>query len=263
MKFAYSVLLATVWALAAASPGAAQDGGPDRRGEIVLEAPEYQGVRANAPLPVNIHVRNEGGSDGSGLCVISSILVNGMYQGVRGLESADANGNPGKGSPLWKAAKAAPGGYSPGKLQQLVDRVMPDEPWASYTGTETAVLDRLSSMGYPIGATMNTGALYSYQPIHHMISLVHYSESQDKACVVDNNRPRFYSWMSAKEFARRWIDGGEGWAWVWTRPPAVAAEKRPAGVAVLLLACGLCFLLFSRKGGTPTQERSFAWEPYS
>jgi hypothetical protein len=170
--------------------------------------------------------------------VISSILCNGSYQGVPGLEGGvGPNGEElGKKSALWRAAKAAPGGYYPEKLMRLIDRVLPDEKYANYTGTNPEILNKISELGYPIGATMNTGALYGYKPIHHMISLVHY-RTNGYACVVDNNDPGKYHWMPAKEFDRRWIDGGTGWAFIWTRLPEVAAiENAAPAVAVCVIS---------------------------
>lgn len=200
---------------------------PDRRGEVVLDRPEYKGIKANAPIPTNLHIRNEGGSDGAGLCVISSILANGRYQHVPGLEG-------GKDSNLWRTAKGRRGGYGPDKLANLVNEVMPGEKWASYVGRDTSILDKLSAEGYPIGSTMNTGALYGYSPIHHMISLTHYSKRDGYACVVDNNDPGKYHWMPTSEYDRRWIDGGIGWAWIWLRKPGNLAR-----VAVVVFASTL------------------------
>lgn len=190
------------------APALAQS--PDRRGEVAIDVPQYKGYWANVPIPTEMHFRNEGGSDGSGLCVIASTVINGHMQGVPDLDQ-------GKGSALWRAAKGLPGGYGPDKLAHLVEQIMPGELYASYTGTDTGVLETLSAKGYPIGATMNTGALYDYAPIHHMISLVHYNKSQNLACVVDNNDPGKYHWMPATEFDKRWVDQGSGWAWIWTR----------------------------------------------
>lgn len=200
----------------------------DRRGEVSLDVPRYQGRTANAPIPTSMHARNEGGSDGQGLCVIASLRINGRYQGVPRLEQ------------LWQIAKRRPGGYSPSKLANLVELVMPDERWASYVGTDTSVLERLSAQGYPIGSTMNTGAQYGYRPIHHMISLIHYQRN-GLACVVDNNDPGKYHWMPASEYDRRWIDGGTGWAWIWTRRPSAAQVG--SGFAALILALAAAVLV--------------------
>lgn len=204
---------------------------PDSHGEDVVATPSYRGERANAPIPSRFHVRNEGGSDGAGLCVISSITCNGAFQGVKDLLGL-------KDSPLWRAAKRAPGGYSPDKLRNLLDRLpgLKDEKYASYIGTDTSVLDRWSRRGYPIGATMNTGQLYSYRYIHHMISLIHYRKG-GYAIVVDNNDTGRYHVMPAGEFDRRWPYGGTAWAFIWTRLPAL---RNPVGPKA---SCEIGFLL--------------------
>jgi hypothetical protein len=147
--------------------------------------------------------------------VISSIIAAGQHQAIAATEGA-------KSSTLWRVAKSRPGGYSPDKLRRLVEEVAPEERWASYVGTDSSVLDQLSAQGYAIGATMNTGAQYGYAPIHHMITLAHIDS--DWACVVDNNDPGHYRWMPDDEFRRRWIDGGTGWAWVWTDLPRSTAS---------------------------------------
>lgn len=249
----------TFFALLLLAPALAQAQTPDHRGEVVLDQPVYRGERASAPIPPSMHVRNEGGSDGAGLCVISSILANGMYQGVPGLNVRGPKGRPteehpegtpgqpGKGSALWRAAKSAPGGYSPDKLDRLLRRVMPDEKYAQLVGSGSAEdrdqLERISRAGYPVGVTMNTANLYGYQPIHHMVSLAHYRKD-GYACVIDNNRPGFYSWMPAREFDRRWPDMGVAWAWFWTRLPVAAAARAGYGIAVgLLIVAGTLFAL--------------------
>jgi hypothetical protein len=215
---------ALVGLLALATAAHAQDS----RGEVATDAPAYNGQRASAPIPTQYHIINEGGSDGAGLCVISSVLANGLYQGVPGLDvpgldQRSGRTAAGKGSQLWRTAKALPGGYGPSKLAGLVEATVPGEPYASYLGRDTGVLDRLSRVGYPVGVTMNTGSLYSYRLIHHMVSLAHY-RSGGWAMVRDNNdRPGIFRAMPASEFDRRWIDGGYGWAWAWTRLPAAEA----------------------------------------
>jgi hypothetical protein len=231
---AVALALALVLPLALVSrPASAQD----TRGEVVTDAPSYQGESASAPIPPRLHVRNERGAPtvlsplGDGLCVIASVVANGSYQGIGDLATPDADGHAGHGSKLWRAAKARPGGYGPAKLQTLVDAVLPGETYASYVGSDPGILDRLSRAGYPIGATMSTGQLYGYAPIHHMISLIHY-RNDGWACVVDNNDPGKYHWMPAREYARRWIDGDTGWAWIWTRRPADGSVPLAVALAV-------------------------------
>ena len=197
---------------------------------MTVDQPSYNGHAADAPIPPEQHIRNEGGSDGAGLCVISSLIINGHWQEVPGLTLASA--------PTSAAAKARPGGYSPDKLERLLSEVMPGEKYASYVGTDRNVLDALAQ-GYPVGVTMNTGALYGYRPIHHMVSLIHY-RINGYACVVDNNDPGKFHWMPAAEFDRRWIDGGTGWAFTSTRLRASARGHflLLAALAAALLGVG-------------------------
>lgn len=213
--------------------GTAQAQQPDRRGEVVTDKPEYRGVRANAPIPPELHIRNEGGSDGAGLCVISSILSNGMYQHVPGLEG-------GKQSRLWRAAKGRRGGYSPGKLEALLKEVLPGEKWLSVEGDATDVIEAYSRKGYPTAGTMNTGAQYGYMPIHHMIQPIH--ADSDLVCVVDNNDPGKYHWMPRAEYDRRYPDGRIGWTFIWLRSPARATLALFAAAALLIAAGGLVCL---------------------
>lgn len=220
----------------------AQD--PDSRGEYVILNPSLSGRSVNAPIPNEIHVRNEGGSDGAGLCVISSVLANGMSQGVPGLNIAGRDERSGqlvagKGSTLWRTAKARPGGYGPEKLAELVEEVMPGEKYASFVGRDTSILETLSSRGYRVGVTMNTGKQYNYMPIHHMVSLEHYSAANNVAMVADNNDPGKHHVMPATEFNRRWIDGGDGWAWVWTRKPMSADSL----AAIIIIGASLFAML--------------------
>lgn len=221
---------------AAAATGATAEA---QRVEVVTDTPEYQGIKANAPIPPEIHFHNEGGSNGAGLCVICSVIFNGHYQGVPNL-------NRGKESTIWRVAKGRPGGYSPDKLAELVEEYMAGELWASLVGTDPGILDELSRQGYPIGVTMNTAELYGWAPIHHMVSLVHY-ETGGLACYVDNNDPGKYHWVSAEEFSRRWIDGGTGWAWIWLRkPPGTAAESATVSIVlgVAFVVGAVVYLLF-------------------
>jgi hypothetical protein len=194
--------------------------------EVSVSVPSYQGVNANAPIPTKYHLRNEGGSDGAGLCVPTSITINGWFQGVRGLQG-------GKVSKFWQTAKSRPGGYGPDKLIALLKETLPGEEFTSYTGTNRQVLHDWSAKGYPIGATMNTGELYGYRPIHHMISLIHYTMG-GWACVVDNNDPGNYHWMRSTEYDRRWPDGGVGWAFILNRMP----PRQQIGLALFILAIG-------------------------
>lgn len=179
-----------------------------------IDQPAWGNTRANAPIPPSLHKRNEGGSDGQGLCVIASAVTAGRYQGVPNLDA------------LWAAAKQRPGGYGPQKLDNLLGKVMPDEKYVSYVGTDPRVLVDLNRSGVPVNVTMNTGSLYNNQRIAHMVTGAHFDDKL--ACIVDNNEPGKYCWMSIQTFLKRWVDFGTGWAFAWTRKPVQPNPPRPS-----------------------------------
>lgn len=225
----FAFLLAALLPLAGcASPLGGLGGSPpaDRHGEAVTDGPSYQATQANAPIPAHLHQRNTGGSDGAGLCVIASLVTNGRYQGVG--EQVEA---------LWDEARRRPGGYYREKLDDLIRGAAPGLKYAQYEGTDPAPLVRWSAAGYPVGVTYGTGALYGYQPIAHMVSLSHLDDQW--AAIIDNNNPGKWSWMPAREFARRWtLTGGQGWAVLLQYGPGAspALAWAIAGAAALLLA---------------------------
>jgi len=178
---------------------------PDHRGEVITEVPEWRGVKASAPIPSWMHILNEGGSDGAGLCVIASNVIDGTYQDVPGL-------NEGKESPVWLLAKKRPGGYYPSKLEALFREAGLQTAWFSAEGSADEllpVIEYYTGQGIPVGVTMNTGRFYQYQTIAHMVSCLHLDANW--ACIVDNNNPGYYHWMPRDEFARRLTGGRVGW----------------------------------------------------
>jgi hypothetical protein len=238
--------------LLALCPAPALGQTPDARGEVALPTPTYRGIKPTAPIPVELHVRNEGGSDRQGLCVISSVLAAGMAQGVPGLnipgyDERTGRNMPGKGSALWREAKSQPGGYSPDKLAALLNRIMPGEKWTSYIGTDPREIEKLIKQGYRVCSTMSTGQQYGYRGIHHFVNDTAYT-TNGWSCVVDNNDPGMFHWMPAAERARRFRDGGQIWAFAWLRLPS--QNRTPA--ALLFLAAfammGAATILFLNRG---------------
>lgn len=222
--------IAALAILATAGPARAQQL-PTGRAEVVTTEPRLGPVVANAPIPSEMHRKNEGSTvDKAGLCVISSIEANARYQGVPGFQA-------GEDSELWRRAKAAPGGYYPEKLERLLKEVLPGEKWFSWEGEGTDLVRAYSAKGYPVGTTTNSGELYGDESIHHMVSTVHADDSL--ACLVDNNDPGKFRWVTAAEFARRFPDGGKGWGFVWLRLPPGLDDSLYYAAALLLASAAL------------------------
>lgn len=203
---------------------------PNGRDEVVTTEPALAGLRANAPIPVSLHVRNEGGSDEAGLCVTASTLCNGMYQRIPALAG-------GKQSAYWLAAKSRPGGSYPAKLEAFLKEQLPDEKWVSWEGRVTDLIEPYNRRGLPVAVTINTGEMYGWQPIHHFVSLVHIDGAL--ACYVDNNDPGRYHWITRAEFDRRFVDGDKGWFVVFLRSPDDAAHLWSASALLLICSAGL------------------------
>lgn len=221
-----------------ATTAAAQS--PDGRGEVVLEEPFYKGVWADVDLPLDPGMRNEGGSDGAGLCVVTATLTAGRFQEIEALSG-------GKSSRYWTLAKSRKGGYWPGRLLEYLGEFqdeMPEVRWISWEGVSTAMIEEYTRQGIPVSCTTNTGLIYGMQGIHHFIVVIHLDES--RAMIVDSNDPTHYHAMPREEFDRRFVDGEMGWLFIWlygdaTPPGSGAGEIWPA--AVLLVASGVVVIL--------------------
>lgn len=211
--------------------------------EYETAEPVFQGRRANAYIPPGMHIQNEGGIDGAGLCVIASNVLDGVFQRVPELRD-------GKNSATWKAAKRAPGGYNDSKLKRLWDRVGMRTPYASVTGSVAevcAVVEYYTRLGIPTATTMNTGARYGYMWIAHMVTTIHLDD--EWACVVDNNYPNVYFWMPRAEYESRLVSGGVGWVVVllWLQGPlskAWLAAAVASGLVFVGVAIAAAVLLY-------------------
>lgn len=157
-------------------------------------------------LPDGEHLKNAGGSDGSGLCVFTSVEHAARWQ-----NDASALGFQGK-------MKREPGGGYPEKLDRMMKKHCPLTPFLQYTGNNPALLRAAIRSGRMPAVTYGFSPRYQSR-IAHMVNLVHFSEKW--ACVLDNNFPgsQKYEWMSPGEFQRRWIMGGGGWAVFLLSPP--------------------------------------------
>ena len=84
-----------------------------------------------------------------------------------------------------------------------------------------AYLDKAMNEGAMVCVTYGYGERYrelGQSTIYHMVNLV-LLDSED-ACILDNNFPGTYEWMSREEFKRRWVHpDGRGWMITFLAPP--------------------------------------------
>lgn len=267
----YRLIAVLAMSLVPSGQASAQVQGPKPN---VLDRPIYQGHTAHAVVPVKYHVRNESGSDGSGLCVVSSVLSNGLAQRVPGLDipgpgTSNIPGQygkisnaPGKGSRFWKSAKSQPGGYDPYKLPDLIeaiyghkDRAPAGARYVNIQSKDVKILQTLTHKGIPVGITVDGGA--------HMVSLNEFTIG-GVAIWHDNNYPGQWHAESADVFARRVICPLNGlfWAFAWTKPIPTANED---GIPLVVFSVigGLIFVIFfsRRKRVAATPENRAGDDP--
>jgi hypothetical protein len=186
---------------------------PDGRTEVVCDLPEV------------LRLKNTAGRDGAGLCVPTSMEQAGRFQNVAALV----------GLQQWMTSQ--PGGADPAKVDQIMKQFAPQVDYLQHTDGDEKFLKAALATGRMVCVTY-AGHCPRYgtsATIAHMVNLVYLDDAQ--ACILDNNFPGQYLWMTAAEFIGRWKglgpDGkpyyvhdrlgrpfpvGGGWAIVFTAP---------------------------------------------
>ncbi|VTU02768.1 ---NA--- : Thioredoxin domain protein OS=Planctomyces limnophilus (strain ATCC 43296 / DSM 3776 / IFAM 1008 / 290) GN=Plim_3801 PE=4 SV=1: Trypsin_2 [Gemmataceae bacterium] len=179
------------------------------------------GVRAATDMPAAIHMRNTGGigkrgvpGTGAGLCVYTAVEMDALSQCVPAL----------KGFQQWMTNK--PGGGSPAKLAAMIaqfcrEKGVREPQYVQHTGGDERFLDMAMRTRRPIAITYAGGDDFYGGLVDHMVCLVHLDSQW--ACIVDNNRPGVFVWMTRAELIARWKARGGGWAVVLLDPPAPPA----------------------------------------
>ncbi len=190
---------------------------PAQSGFRDVSVPEEGGKRFVEDLPVSLHMKNVGGSDGAGLCVFTSIELAGRHQGCETVYG------------LQKYMTRVPGGGYP----QKVDKVLADfgkgkVNYVQHTGGDETFLELALRTGRPVSVTYSGRDNFYSGPVAHMVNLS-YLDAQI-GVIQDNNRPGKWTVMSRADFLTRWKDRsmGGGWAVVLTDPPA---PPFPGGVS--------------------------------
>lgn len=171
-------------------------------------------------LPGTMHIKNVGSKiDGAGMCVMSSIEMAALFQGL----------DQYKGLRDWCANE--PGGGTPQKVVKQLEafcraKNLPPPRYLQYEGRDVnSILQTALKSGRMACVTYGYGERYPGQ-IAHMVSCVKYSGQW--ATILDNNFPgeAAYEWMTPTEAARRVVAyGGTGWVFVWLDPPPPASPR--------------------------------------
>jgi hypothetical protein len=178
------------------------------------------GVRAVCDIPVSQHIRNTGGSDGAGLCVFTSIEHSGDWHGVNHLT----------GFQRWMTRK--PGGGYPEKVDKMLaeycrEKRVPVPAYVQHTDGDEVVLDAAVAAGLMPCITYGGRDDFYRSGIYHMVNLVHLDDK--RACIVDNNRPGTFLWMTRAELLTRWRSMQGGWVFVLlASPPPPYSGEPPA-----------------------------------
>lgn len=155
-----------------------------------FEGPGKRLVRTN--MPINMFIKNKGGSDGAGLCVFTSIYHTGVYQGL-----------PLKG--FRKFMESRPGGGYPEKVDRMLKLYASESK--SYLpmyyhlygkGCMNTLKDALD-VGYMVCITWGTDYHhYGGDTIAHMVNLVYLDN--EYGAILDNNFPDEFLWVRRPTF---------------------------------------------------------------
>lgn len=165
----------------------------------------FEGTEVAIDLPVEQHVHNVAApGDGAGCCVFASMDMAARWGNVKPLYGVEK--------------KLRYGGGWPEKVDETFKQYAPDLSYAQYLGSDPTFLEAAIKTGRPVCVTYGYGERYGMSTIAHMVILVHFDSRL--ACIIDNNFPGTFEWMSRDEFLRRWKHPhGTGWAYVLLAPP--------------------------------------------
>lgn len=188
------------------------------------------GVRAVCDVPVSQHIRNKGGSDGAGLCVFTSMQLAADWQELPFMADFQR----------WMTRR--PGGGYPEKVDRMLkkycqEKGVPVPPYIQHTGGDESVLELALKTGRMPCITYGGRDDFYRSGIYHMVNLVHLDSKT--ACIVDNNRPGTFLFMTRAELLQRWRSMDGGWTFVflasppppYNGPPTVQFEE-PANFGV-------------------------------
>jgi hypothetical protein len=222
---------------------------------IEVGGPTHDGVEVQVDMPLSLRKHNIGGSDGSGLCVFTSIQNAARCQHVTTLEDFQhfMSSRPGVGYPqkvdamIAACAKQSSGG--PVRYLQ-------------YQGTDpTPIRLALEAGRLPCITYDGRDKVHYSGHIEHMINCVYFSDKPDGlVAVLDNNfiGDDQLVWMTIPEFTSRWIGGAGRTGWMVLLldpgvPPIPSIYSPPKGSEMNALLLSAAALL-----AAPGYDTSFA-----
>ena len=163
-------------------------------------------------LPKSLHMKNVGGSDGAGLCVFTSMEHAARWQNIELLF----------GFQTW--CRQRPGGGYPEKVDRYMDAISREKNaekprYIQIISRDLNLLRQAFRSGRMVSITYcySPAGRYGGSRIAHMVTLAHLDDRW--ACVIDNNFPGTYEWMSPDELLRVAACGqGNYWAVVFLDP---------------------------------------------
>jgi len=200
---------------------------PPEQGPAHVTTTPYatDGTQVQADLPVALHTRNVGGSDGLGLCVFTSILHSSYFQNVVVLQEFRA----------WMQGQ--PGGGWPDKVDEMIRRFCAAKgyklpAYIQIENNDLAILQKACKSGRCVCVTYSVSPTgrYNGQQIAHMVNIVAAGagkgpDGRGWYCVLDNNFPGSYEWMSEAQFLRAYRGSSRGWSIVFVNPSAPPSPK--------------------------------------
>ncbi len=185
------------------------------KGEFKAGGPELNGEQITTDMPTSEHLINKGGVDGAGLCVFTSIEHCAVWANEPSLIGFRDFMTRHEG-----------GGY-PEKVDKFIPLMAKYKnaqapSYIQHTGGDPKFLELALKTGRMVAVTYagQDGVFYR-GPIAHMVNLVYLSDKT--ACILDNNNPGKYLWMTREAFLQRWKAMGGGWAFVLLKagPPPI------------------------------------------
>jgi hypothetical protein len=190
------------------------------------------GTQIQNDLPQRFHLKNRGGSDGSGLCVFCSLNHASIWQHVHPTEKVFEW--------MWRY----PGGGYPQKVDKVIAQIAAEKgvevpDYIQVENRDLEILKLACRTGRSPNVTYNfspTGR-YGGQKIAHMVSLMHLDDKW--ACILDNNFPGTFEWMDVQTFLSVYTGGrGNGWAVIFLDPgpppPPYNRASRPLALRFAL-----------------------------